>query len=256
MTTIHAPLMPTMYGHTGYDAMLPPPIPGEELLPTDLILAIRDGRRSLETEDVLIQKIVDLLALSAGPRMESGTWPIASDYKRSSSAAPSRASLPAPLYWRRPGTEPSPDDEWVIESGWELLFKTSDGMPVRVSLINAEYDIRDRLSNGMPRFVKEPPVVELPIMQYLCPFSPAFPLSADFRRRAYAACPAGRFPNLSEWGRHLRETHNDDWSDVVETHTRQAIEQMVIAEADNYLSVRRAQDPRLAPPEVVQTPVE
>ena len=243
----------TLYGHTGYETALPPTLPGEELIPLELVLIIRDGRRTLETEDALVREILKELGVCGGPKIESGDWPVPAQYKRSGLPS-SNLRLPTPLFWRYPATEPTVEDEWAVESGWELVFKSADGLPVRVSVVNVSYDMRDKFTNGMPRFVKEPPVVEMVVEQYNCPFSEAFSLRNEFRRRGFQACRIGRFANMAGLSSHMRDAHASESQDVEATYGLKRVEALIVADAERESAARREADPRLAPPEEPQRP--
>ena len=166
------------------------------------------------------------------------------------------AALPSPLFWRYPVTEPTVDDEWAVQSGWELVFKTTDGLPVHVGVMNIPYDMKDRFTGGVPRFVKEPPVVELAVKQYRCPFADGFSMRDQFRRRGFAPCRFNEFANVAAMSRHVREGHPSESNDLRDTGLYEQVLQQVIDDAEREQEARRALDPRLRPAEASLRPIE
>lgn len=229
-----------LYGHAGYESALPPMLAGEHLLPLELILLIRNGQRSLETEDQLINEILMLLDVCGGPKVECLDYPNGSDYARNAHLPEWKA--PSPLYWRVPTWMPAPNspEEAFVGVGWEILFKTSDGLPVRVSVPSVPYELRHELPSGRMKFVKEPPVVELPIARYRCPLTNP---SSELRQRGYRPCAAPKFVNLASLYNHMEKNHIDARNDPL--YDWKGIEAQVVEEAEREQAARRASDPRL-----------
>ena len=242
----------TIYGHSGYEDRLPPPLHGEELIPLELNLMIRDGRRSLETEDQLVREVLTLLAVCGGPRIESGDWPTPTSYQRGPRLVEiPQYALPSALFWRMPMWQPasgSPEEEF-LDTGYELLFKVADGLPVRIPVLNVKYEMADALPSGRLKFAKEPPAVELPIPRFSCPFAPDFSMRAEFRSWGYDACQAGvRVPNMATLASHMQEAHRLTLTDMDTTFGRTVVMEKVKEDSEQQLAGRRASDPRLIPP--------
>ena len=263
MTTATYPQMmrpPILYGRSAdCQYTLPPMLPGEECIPLQLVKSIRDGQRSLETEDVLVNAIVDVLRMHGGPRIEEFHWPSEAEYLalRPGKEGAERATV---LFW----TPPAEDDpnRWSMLLGYELLFKSNTGMPFSESLLNAGYTKTELLTQGelagLPRAVKTPPVMELPFPQYECPFTTNSPQRDAFRRRGYRSCASQPFVNLVAWQRHLNETHAEQLRDLYLWYGggsvekgQQLIEDAMVKHAEQRLAIRRGADPRLSQAPVV-----
>ena len=228
---------PVPYGHAEYTGKLPPPLPGEECLPLELILLIRDGKRSLEAEDYLVREILLYLQQFGGPRIENGPppyeYPLGVD----------------PIFWQ----VPAPEDEnapaqWWHDRGYELMFKTADGKPVPVIVIDRSRNTET--VEGRRRFVKHVPVVEFPVRQFACPLTPESALSEELYTYGYEHCDVELFANMGEWQRHISTAHPDLATHLTRVYgpSWKELEDRVVAEAQERVRARRALDPRIAAP--------
>ena len=228
---------PVPYGHAEYTGKLPPALPGEDRLPLELILLIRDGQRTLEAEDYLVREVLLYLDQFGGPRIENGPppyeYPLGVD----------------PIFWQ----VPAPEDEnapaqWWHDRGYELMFKTADGKPVPVIVIDRSRNTET--VDGRRRFVKHVPVFDFPVHQFACPLSPDSALSAELRAYGYEVCYEGLFANMGDWSRHINAAHPDVASHFTRVYgpTWNELEGRIMAEGAERVRARRALDPRIPAP--------
>ena len=209
--------------------VLPPPLHNEELVDRELVLLVRDGSMSLEDEDGLMTRIINVYTA----HMLNGDN----------------------VYWQHPVMNLYADASY--QKGYELMFRIDDGKPAGIiSVASASY---------VYAYNKEIPRRTWPRQDYPCPLAAGSLDHAEAIRMGFARCETSGFPNYADWFDHIITSHErfvrsktmgfmDDIAK--QSQVMEAMWESAKRSALAYAAERRASDPRLAGQPVAPPPVD